>query len=163
MFIKKQRLNIYIYIYIYNLRDKFFTQLCLNEILSRNNMTRSKCQNRELAIATVVNRNDLYHTWRGKNGQFMQGRWWQRAIYCTVQTSKTSAFQSLWEFQTMTKDLWNVNSKSTNLNHTLTVIFCFLPYKLMADIFHSTTVCFIKSFGLCSKLPQDLGSYSLCL
>ena len=38
--------------------------------------------------------------------------------YYTIQTSKTSAFQSLWEFQTVTKDLWNVNSKSTNLNHT---------------------------------------------
>ena len=107
-------------------------------------MTRSKCQNRELVIVTVVNRNDLHSTWRGKNGQFVQGRWWQRAIYCTIQTSKTSAFQSLWEIQTMTKDLWNVNSKSTYLNHTLTVVFCFLPYKLMTDLFQSTTVCFIS-------------------
>ena len=29
-------------------------------------MTRSKCQNRELAIATVVTRNDLYSTWEEK-------------------------------------------------------------------------------------------------
>ena len=29
-------------------------------------MTRSKCQNRELAIATVVTRNYLYNTWEEK-------------------------------------------------------------------------------------------------
>ena len=35
----------------------------INGILPRNNnMTRSKCQNRELAIATIVTRNDLYST-----------------------------------------------------------------------------------------------------
>lgn len=39
--------------------------------------------------------------------------------YTCNQNSKTSAFQSLWESQTiMTEDLCNVKSKSTNLNHT---------------------------------------------
>ena len=59
---KKKKNNDYIYIYIYKLRYNFFTQFCLNGILPRNNMTRSKYQNSELAIATIVNRNDLYCT-----------------------------------------------------------------------------------------------------
>ena len=87
-------------------------------------MTRSKCQNRELAIATVMTRNDLNNTWEEKMANSLckggDGREHLSASsnYYTVQTFKTSAFQSFWEFQTMTKDLWNVKSKSTNLNHT---------------------------------------------
>ena len=87
-------------------------------------MTRSKCQNRELAIATVMTRNDLNNTWEEKmanslcNGGDGREHLSASSNYYTVQTFKTSAFQSLWEFQTMTKDLWNVKSKSTKLNHT---------------------------------------------
>ena len=51
--------NIYIHNYLHN--------CFLNGIIPcNNNMTRSKCQNRELAIATVVTRNDLYNTWEEK-------------------------------------------------------------------------------------------------
>ena len=50
-----------IYTYTHKYLHKFF--FLINGILPRNNnMTRSKCQNRELAIATVVTRNDLYST-----------------------------------------------------------------------------------------------------
>ena len=122
----KKNDNIYIYInisiYIYT---QLFTQFFLNGILPRNNnMTRSKCQNWELAIATVVTRNDLSVHERKKwpihceREVMAENNLLASSNYYTVETSKTSAFQSLWEFQTMTKDLWNVNSKSTNLNHT---------------------------------------------
>ena len=51
--------NIYIHNYLHN--------CFLNGIIPRNNnMTRSKCQNRELAIAPIVTRNDLYNTWEEK-------------------------------------------------------------------------------------------------
>ena len=139
-------------------------------------MTRSKCQNRELAIATVMTRNDLNNTWEEKmanslcNGGDGREHLSASSNYYTVQTFKTSAFQSLWEFQTMTKDLWNVKSKSTNLNHTFSrfiesfsknsyILFSLI--QIDADIFHSTIVCFTKFFGLCSELSQDLGCYSL--
>jgi len=84
------------------------------------------------------------------------------------QNSKTTTFQSLCEFQTMTKNLWNINWRS-NLYHMFSmassktncilfsssqvddkylslwllvriVVFCFLSYKLMTYIFHSTNI-----------------------
>ena len=84
------------------------------------------------------------------------------------QNSKTTTFQSLCEFQQMTKSLWSINWRS-NLYHMFSmassttncilfsslqiddkylslwllvriVVFCFLAYKLMTDIFHSTNI-----------------------
>ena len=55
--------NIYIYTHTIIYTIFFF----LNGILPRNNnMTRSKYQNKELVIAIVVTRNDLYSTWEEK-------------------------------------------------------------------------------------------------
>ena len=52
-----------IYIYTHNYLHNWF----LNGILPHNNnMTRSKCENRELAMATIVTRNHLYSTWEEK-------------------------------------------------------------------------------------------------
>ena len=110
-----------IYIHTHNYLHNFFF---LNEILSRNNnMTRSKCQNKELAIATVVTRNDLYSTWEEKMANSLCKRGDGREQFTGIKqllytpNFQDFSFQSLWEFQTMTKDLWNANNKSTNLNH----------------------------------------------
>ena len=102
----------------------------------------------------------------------------------TVQNSTTTTFQSLYEFQTMTKNLWSINRKS-NLYHMFSMAFsknncislsstqiddiylslclivrivvsCFLPYKLMTDIFHSTLVHFTKSLGSLSINQHEL-------
>ena len=93
----------------------------------------------------------------------------------TIQISMTTTFQSLCEFQTMTKNLWSINWKS-NLYHMFSMAFsknncilfsstqiddiylslcfivrivvsCFLAYKLLTDISHSTCVYFTKSLG----------------
>ena len=101
----------------------------------------------------------------------------------TVQNFTTTTFQSLCEFQTMTKNLWSINWKS-NLNHMFSMAFsknncmlfsstqiddtyllclivriivsCFLAYKLMTDIFHSTHVHFTKSWGSLSINQHEL-------
>ena len=122
------------YIYIYT---QLFTQFFLNGILPRNNnMTRSKCQNWELAIATVVTRNDLYSIWRGENGQFIvQGRWWQTIIYCKNKVSlKTSLKRNSSNFSYIS--LLDVNFEN------LTIEF-HVPYVLNMHIkFRSNRILF---------------------
>ena len=93
----------------------------------------------------------------------------------TIQISTATTFQSLCKFQIMTKNLWSINWKS-NLYHMFSmafsknnfilfsstqiddiylslclivriVVFCFLAYKLMTKIFHSTHFYITKSLG----------------
>ena len=99
----------------------------------------------------------------------------------TIQNSTTTTFQSLCKFQ---KNLWSINRKS-NLYHMFsmassknncilfsstqiddkylslclivrTVVFCFLAYKLMTDIFRLTCVHFTKSLGSLSIDQHEL-------
>ena len=64
--------------------------------------------------------------------------------YYTVQNSKTTAFHSLWEFQAMTKDLWNVYSKSTNLNHTFSRVI--ESFSKNSRLSFSSLLVFARSF-----------------
>ena len=99
----------------------------------------------------------------------------------TIQNSTTTTFQSLCKFQ---KNLWSINRKS-NLYHMFSmafiknncilfsstqiddkylslclivriVVFCFLAYKLMTDIFRLTCVHFTKSLGSLSIDQHEL-------
>ena len=102
----------------------------------------------------------------------------------TAQNSTTTTFQSLCKFQTMTKNLWSINWNS-NLYHMFSmafsknncilfsstqiddkylslclivriVVFCFLAYKLMTNIFCFTRVHFTKSLGFLSIDQHEL-------
>ena len=102
----------------------------------------------------------------------------------TVQNSTTTTFKSFCVVQTMTKNLWSINWKS-NLYHMFSMAFsknncilfsstqiddiylslcfivrivvsCFLAYKLLTDISHSTCVYFTKSLGSLSINQNEL-------
>ena len=101
-----------------------------------------------------------------------------------VQNSATTTFQSFCEVQTMTKNLWSIFWKS-NLYHMFSMAFsknncilfsstqiddiylslclivrivvsCFLAYKLLTNISHSTCVHFTNSLGFLSINQHEL-------